>query len=124
MRFARIDTVTGAIGEFVERDVKPDDIPHKNIRWLPAPRVASPEFDPAAQVLDGPFYAVTDREVIESYTVRDKTAAELDADLDAKIDRVDQAVRKALEDVERRLTVLEGRQSRGFGTWLRGLFGR
>lgn len=123
MRYANIDTSNGSIREFREFDDKPEDIPHKNVKWLPAPLVAAPSYDPARQVLEGPTYLVTEIEVLEVWTVRDKTAAELSDDIDAKIASIDEATRKALESFDSRLTALEGKQSRGFLGFLRSLFG-
>lgn len=124
MRYANIDTSNGAIREFREFADKPEDIPHKNVKWLPAPLVAVPDYDPARQVLSGPTYQVADTEVVEVWNVRDKTAEELSADIDAKISRIDEATRKALESLDARVTTLEGKQeSRGFLGFLRSLFG-
>ena len=109
--------------EFREFDVKPDDLPQKNVQWLPAPRVPAPSFDPATEVLEGPDYEITETEVIESWSVRAKTAGELADEVDAKIARVDEAVRLAITALEARVAVLEGRQSRGFIGFLRDLFG-
>ena len=123
MRYARIDTSDNAIREFRDFADKPEDIPHKNVKWLPAPVVPAPIYDPARQVLEGPTYRVTDAEVLEEWSVRDKTAEELSADIDAKIARIDEATRKALESLDARVTTLEGKQSRGFFGFLRSLFG-
>ncbi len=127
-RFARIDTATLQIVEFKLFDEKPEDIPHKNIAWLPAPEIPAPQFDPARQVLEGPFHDIVsldDRfvEVAQSWKVRDKTREELDADLDAKIARVDEVTRAALADIDARVTTLEGKQSRGIFSFFRSLFG-
>lgn len=122
-RFARIDTSTGMLVEFREFDVKPDDLPQKNVKWLLADRVPAPSFDPATEVLEGPNHEITETEVIESWKVRAKTAGELADEVDAKIARVDEAVRLAITALEARVAALEGRQSRGFLGFLRDLFG-
>ena len=127
-RFARIDTATLQIVEFKFLDEKPEDIPHKNIAWLPAPEVAAPSYDPARQVLEGPFYEIVSDaekfvEVAQSWKVRDKTREELDTDFDAKIARIDEVTSKAIANLDARLTALEGRQSRGVLSFFRSLFG-
>lgn len=127
-RFARIDTATLAIVEFRFFDEKPEDIPHKNIAWLPAPETPAPQYNPALQVLEGPFHDIVSLdnrfvEVAESWKVRDKTRDELDADIEAKIARVDEVTGKAIADLDARLTTLEGKQSRGIFSFLRSLFG-
>lgn len=123
MRYARIDTTTNTIVEFREFDTRPEDLPHKNTRWLPAARVPAPEFNPATEVREGPFYTIEADAVIESWSVRAKTAGELADDIDAKIARVDEATRLAITALESRVAALEGRQSRGFFGFLRDLFG-
>lgn len=123
MRYANIDTSNGAIREFREFDDKPEDIPHKNVKWLPAPVVHAPPYDAARQVLEGFVYQVMGTEVVQVWTVRDKTAAELSDDIDAKIASIDEATRKALESLDARVSALEGKQSRGFFGFLRSLFG-
>lgn len=123
MRYARIDTAKGTIEEFRDFDERPVDIPHKNVQWLPAPQSERPNFDPARQVLEGPDYTIVADAVIEVWRVRDKTGSELASDLDVKIARVDEVTRAAIADLDKRLTALEGRQSRGVFSFLRGLFG-
>jgi hypothetical protein len=87
----------------------PPDIPHKNVRWLPAPQAEAPAYDPATQVLEGPTVSIGKEAVTESYAVRDKTAEELDADKDAKLGTVDVFVLKVLCDHESRVRALEGK---------------
>lgn len=132
MRYANIDTQTGSIREFRELEEKPEDIPHKNIAWVPAPRTDAPAYDPARQVLEGPsFFVRFDDElgryvsVDEQWRVRDKTAEELNADLDAKIARVDEVTGKAIANLDQRLTALEGKQAKsgGIAGFFRSLFG-
>jgi len=123
MRYARIDTSDNAIREFRDFADKPEDIPHKNVKWLPAPVVPAPIYDPARQVLEGSVYQVKETEVVQVWAVRDKTAAELSDDIDAKIASIDEATRKALESLDARVSALEGKQSRGFFGFLRSLFG-
>ena len=122
-RFARIDTVTNAIVEFREFDARPEDLPQKNVRWLPADPVKAPDFDARTEVRTGPFHVVMGDAVIETWTVRAKSAGELSDDVDAKIARVDEATRLAITALEGRVSALEGRQSRGFFGFLRDLFG-
>lgn len=50
----------------------------KKLGWLPVRRVGFEPFDPAVQVRTGPDYAVGADEVVAAYTVRDKTAQEID----------------------------------------------
>jgi len=123
MRYANIDTSNGDIREFREFADKPEDIPHKNVKWLPAPVVSAPSYDAARQVLEGSVYQVKETEVVQVWAVRDKTAAELSDDIDAKIASIDEATRKALESLDARVSALEGKQSRGFFGFLRSLFG-
>ena len=55
----------------------------KKLGWLPVRRVGFESFDSAVQVRTGPAYAIEPDEVVATYTVRDKTAQELNAEKDA-----------------------------------------
>ena len=55
----------------------------KKLSWLPVRRVGFEPFNPAVQVRTGPMYVIEPDEVVATYTVRDKTAQELDAEKDA-----------------------------------------
>lgn len=81
--------------------VKPD------WKWLPAPVATPPSFDPETQVLIGPTRTVGASQVTESYTVRARTAAELDADKDSKIADIGEAVVRALCNHENRIRALQ-----------------
>ena len=52
----------------------------KKLGWLPVRKVGFEPFDPATQVRTDPDYAVGAGEVVAAYTVRAKTAQELDAE--------------------------------------------
>ena len=80
---------------------------------LPLLLLGNSPFDPAAQIRTGPTYEVTAAECRAVYTVRDKTAGELDGekeqaavgDLNPKALRVVAAI---LLDHENRIRTLEG----------------
>lgn len=55
----------------------------RGIGWLPV-RYVDPAFDPETQVRTGPVLVVDTDEVVGTYTVRDKTAQELDDEKDAE----------------------------------------
>lgn len=129
-RFARIDTATIEIVEFKYLEERPEDIPHKNVAWLPAPEVDAPDYDHDREVREGPFHGIVSDEkgfieVRQSWKVRDKTQAEIDTDIAAKIARVDEVTSKAIANLDARLTALEGRQARssGIAGFFRSLFG-
>lgn len=83
MRYALIHN--DVFVEFREFGPTPEDLPQKNIRFLPAPDVAHPVFDSATQALEGPTFAINPTEYTMSWNVRTKTQAELDED-QTKID--------------------------------------
>jgi hypothetical protein len=80
-------------------------------RWVPAPEAQRPAYDPETQVIEGPVRTVGASEVTETYSVRAKTAAELDADKDAKISIMDRAQLRVLFNHENRIRALEGKQA-------------
>lgn len=57
-------------------------------RWLPVETVGDVAIIPATQVKEGPIETVEATSVIDTYTVRAKTAPEIDADKAARIDTV------------------------------------
>lgn len=97
--------------KFRHLDAQPPDLPLKGLTWLPAPVVPVPSYDPETHVLEGPTYIIGPTEVTEQWTVREKTAQEID---DAKTARVNEYDRLGFEiafDMENRVRVLEGRAS-------------
>lgn len=81
MRYARI--VDNAAVEMRIFPVAPDPNPAKGLDWRPCPVIPKPVFDLTTQVCEGPIYTVASAQVVESWTVRLKTAEELAADLEA-----------------------------------------
>ena len=75
-------------------------------RWLPV-HLVNPSFDPATQVKQGPVDAVEASRVVETYTVREKTAAELDADKDARVSAADRIIGAALWDAINEIRALK-----------------
>lgn len=74
----------------------PPDLPAKSWRWLPAPIADAPDYDPATEIVEGPVYVVTEKGVVESYTVRDKTAQEISDEKDAVLNAMNIATFRAL----------------------------
>ena len=83
MRCARLARSDNALLELREVSRLPDPNPVKGVYWLPCPVVPPPSYDQAVEVRAGPDYRVEATEVVESWTVRLKTQAELDADIEA-----------------------------------------
>lgn len=77
-------------------------------RWLPV-EVTNPSFDPTTQVSEGPVITVLADKVTRVWTVRAKTAAELDADKDAVLTAYDMLSFKVLFNHENRVRTLEGK---------------
>lgn len=101
-------------GSFVRTyttDVKPSDIPHKGVVWLPFVKASLPVFDPATQVLLGPTVAIHADHVSSDYSVRQKTQEELDAEKQAYVDNVDMLVFKILFNHENRIRTLESKST-------------
>lgn len=99
--FALLDAGNAVIG-FENHAVQPPNPAGKGWRWLPV-EVTDPAFDPATQVRSGPVVAVLIDKVTRVWTVRAKTAPELDADKTAAVDEIPEPVLKALLSHENRL---------------------
>jgi hypothetical protein len=122
VRCARLDDNDAVVEYRVFRDIDakmggwedgacPPSIEGKGVKWLPAPQAEKPSYDADTQVLEGPTVTVGKDSVTESYTVRDKTADELDGEKDARLDKVDTFVLRTLCDHESRIRVLEGKSA-------------
>lgn len=107
MRYALVNP-QGDVDRF-DSSVDPSVQTRAGWRWLPAPPAERPAFDPATQVLEGPVLMVAETAVTESYSVRAKTAGELDANREAALDRLDLALFKIAFNHENRLRALEGK---------------
>jgi hypothetical protein len=77
-------------------------------RWLPV-EVTNPSYDPAIQVSEGPVITVLSDKVTRVWTVRAKTAAELDADKDGTVNALDMLAFKVLFNHENRVRALESK---------------
>lgn len=107
MRYALLNPQDGV--DRLAVDIDPTVGTRAGWRWVPAPVPALPAYDPATQALDGPVRALVDGTIIESYTVRAKTAAEIDADRERTLDRLDAAILRVLLNHENRLRAIEGK---------------
>lgn len=99
---------SGNIIETRDYPTQPADIPHKQIVWLPL-EVTKPNFDSATQVRTGPVDTILPDKVTRVWTVRAKTAAELDADKVLQVDGLDAALLKVAFNHENRIRTLEAR---------------
>lgn len=86
---------------------KPPDLPHKGLRWLLVV-VTEPAFDGTTQVKEGPVTTVNAADVSVVWTVRAKTAQEIDADKAAEVSGVARVLFLAAFNHENRIRVLEG----------------
>lgn len=88
----------------------PPDVTRKGIQWLPLV-VTDSAFAPATQVRTGPVDTVGKDAVNRVWTVRAKSAGELDADKGASVDAMDAVAFKVLLNHENRLRALEGKRT-------------
>lgn len=105
--FALIDTTTNTILEFHGFVDRPPDLPHKNLKWLPVVVTLPPMEDD--QVREGPVVTVEADRVTRVWTVRDKTAQEIDDEKEGYLNDLEQLGFEIDFDHENRIRVLEGR---------------
>lgn len=105
--YALVDQVN-AILELRDFASTPNDPTGKGWRWLPI-IITDPAFDPATQVRTGPVTTVETLRVTRVWTVRAKTAQELDDDKVARIEGADAALIIAICNHENRIRVLEAK---------------
>ena len=112
MRYALVEDVTNKILEEVEGDKEfrtgtPPDLPQKPFRWLPI-EVTNPDLlDHETHMKDGPLISVKDDSVTKVWTIRPRTAQELDDVLEGKLPLNDSIEFKAMLDMENRTLALE-----------------
>jgi hypothetical protein len=81
---------------------------HKQAWWRPVVVIGNSSPD-ETQVKEGPVVVIEVDRVVETYTLRPKTAGELDVEKEAKLDAVDALQLKVSFDIENRVRVLEGK---------------
>ena len=114
MKYVLVEDETDAILKEVEGDREfrtgtPPDLPLKSFRWLPL-EVTNPDVtDHTTHIKEGPVTAVKAKKVTRVWTVRPKTADELDADKEGQIPPSDSIQFKAMLDVENRTLALESK---------------
>ena len=114
MRYVLVEDETDTILKEVEGDREfrtgtPPDLPLKPFRWLPL-EITNPDVDDyATHTKEGPVEAVKAKKVTRVWTVRPKTADELDADKEGQIPPSDSIQFKAMLDVENRTLALESK---------------
>jgi len=114
MRYVLVEDGTDAILKEVEGDREfrsgnPPKLPLKPFRWLPL-EVTNPDVtDHTTHIKEGPVTTVKAKKATRAWTVRPKTADELDADKEARIPPSDSIQFKAMLDVENRTLALENK---------------
>lgn len=101
--YALIDDATHEILKEVDsdrrfRDGTPPDLSSKPFSWVPIV-VVNPDFDRETQIKEPMVEVVTDTEVTRTRTVRDKTADELQDDVNRKIGNSDHLLARVVEDI-------------------------
>jgi hypothetical protein len=109
-RYARI--VNDAVAELRNFGVAPNPNPAKGLDWRSCPVVSPPAVDPLSEVLEAPAYQVGASEVTESWSVRAKTAQEIDDDKTAALATFNgtlySPLLKIVVNLHNRIRVLEG----------------
>lgn len=90
-------------------NINPNEIyVKKGFKVLPV-EYTDPAYDSSVQVKEGPVTTVLPDKVTVVYTLRDKTAQELDDDKTGMIDSLDRRILRIIFNQENRLRVLEGK---------------
>ena len=114
MRYILAEDETNKILKEVDGDREfrsgtPPDLPLKPFRWLPV-EVTDPDVDDyATHTIEGPVTTVKAKKVTRVWTVRPKTADELDADKENQIPPSNSIQFKTMLDVENRTLALENK---------------
>jgi len=114
MKYALVEDSTKVILKEVDGNKRfrtgiPPTLPLKPFHWLPL-EITNPDVpDHATHVKEGPVTVVEIDKVTKTWTVRPKTAEELDADKEGQIPPSDSIQFKAMLDVENRTLALESK---------------
>lgn len=108
MRYALVDAANTVL-EYREHQAQPSNLPAKEWRWLPVTQI-DPPFNPATDIRTGPVTVVSPTEVTQTFTVRPKTVAELNAE---KIQRADRAESEITGNAVLRAVVLQMAADKG-----------
>ncbi len=107
VEYAVVDN--GVVVEYRFFDSPPSSLEGKPYRKFLIVEDTNPAFDAALQVKTGPVISVLVNKVTRVWTVRDKTAQEIDNDKDVAINNVDVVAFKVLFNHENRIRVLENK---------------
>jgi hypothetical protein len=114
MRYVLVEDETDTILKEVEGDREfrtgtPPDLPLKPFRWLPLEITNPGVEDYATHTIEGPVTTVKAKKVTRVWTVRPRTADELDTYKESQIPPSDSIQFKAMLDVENRTLALESK---------------
>jgi hypothetical protein len=114
-RYARVNA-QNAIEEFRNFDAPPDPNPVKGWRWLLAPTVAAPSYDPMTHRRVGPTHTVGANSITQSWEVIALTAQEISDRKDAAVNGMEglggyAPIYRALFNLNNRLRTLEGQST-------------
>jgi len=108
MMYALIEIIPNTIREFREFGTDmPLDVTRKGIKWLPV-EDTEPPYDPATQVKEGPTTAVLADRVTRVWTVRQKTAQEIDDEKTSRVDNQELIIIRSFLDHENRIRAVLG----------------
>lgn len=100
---------TGQVRETREFAATPPDLmASEGVRWLPI-IITDPAFDPATQVRTGPVETILANSVTRVWTVRAKTAQQLDDEKTNRVEGVEFLIFELAFDHENRVRVLEAK---------------
>jgi hypothetical protein len=79
-------------------------------RWLEVEQV-NPSYDPVTEIKTGPVTTIEETSVVDTWTVRLKTAQEIDDEKAAKVSAIDALQFLVSFDMENRVRVLESKST-------------
>ena len=82
---------------------------HKQPPWKPVVKNGDDQFDSSIQVKEGPVTTIEATQVTDTWTIRAKTAAELDSDKDNQVNAFNSVAFKIAFNHENRIRALEAK---------------
>ena len=115
-KFVLVEDGTNKILKEVDGDKKfrsgtPPDLPQKPFRWLPLEVINPDLLNHETHMKDGPNYNLKSDRVVKVWTIRPRTAQELDDVKEGKLPLSDSIGFKTMLDIENRTRIVEKKPS-------------
>ena len=108
MRYARI--IDNNVVDLRDFERTPDPNPSKGLVWRECPSQSKPTFNPETEIIEAPSYTIRENDVLEVWSIRSLTEAELTAKKNLKLNQFEKLSFEVNFEQENRIRFLESKQ--------------